>query len=139
MLFTDSAFLLRFLPLLLAFFFLAVAVTPPSWRESTRRFSLPNTVLLAGSIAFLISGAGDFVRVIAASVVCNYSVALAIGWARRAGAASARAGLLPEALLTLAVTGNVVLLGVYKYESPAKWVEVSEPAQLARCLQPVIE
>lgn len=118
MLFTDAAFLLRFLPLLLAFFFLAVAVTPPSWRESTRRFSLPNTVLLAGSIAFLISGAGDFLRVIAASVVCNYSVALAIGWARRAGAASARAGLLPEALLTLAVTGNVVLLGVYKYALP---------------------
>jgi len=117
-LFTDSAFLLRFLPLLLALFFLAVAVTPPSWRERARRFSLPNTVLLAASIVFLVAGAGTFIRVIAASVVFNYSVALAICWARRVGAASARPRPLPEALLTVAVTGNVVLLGVYKYALP---------------------
>jgi len=67
-LFTDSRFLLRFLPLLLALFFIALAVTPQSWRVGARRFSLANAVLLAGSVAFLALGAGGFVRVIAASV-----------------------------------------------------------------------
>ncbi len=118
MLFTDSAFLLRFLPLLLALFFLALAVTPRSWREGARRFSLANTVLLAGSTMFLITGAGAFIRLIAAAVVFNYAAALAIGWSRRTGATRARPSPLPEALLTLAVTGNLVLLGVYKYALP---------------------
>ena len=117
-LFTDTAFLLRFLPLLLALFFLAVAATPRGWQEGARRFSLPNTVLLAASMVFLAIGAGELTRLIVASVVFNYVVALAIGWARRAGEASARPTPLPEALLTLAVTGNVVLLGVYKYAIP---------------------
>ena len=57
-LFTDSTFLLRFLPLLLALFFIALAVTPQSWRVGARRFSLANAVLLAGSVAFLALGAG---------------------------------------------------------------------------------
>ncbi len=118
MLFTDSAFLLRFLPLLLALFFLGVAMTPRSWRSGARRFSLANTVLLGGSLLFLVNGAGAFARVIAAAVVCNYVAGAAIGWARRAGASVARPSPLPEALLTLAVTGNVVLLGVYKYAMP---------------------
>jgi alginate O-acetyltransferase complex protein AlgI len=117
-LFTDPAFLLRFLPLLLALFFLSVAVTPRSWREGARRFSLANTVLLVGSVVFLMSGAGAFIRLIAAAVVFNYVAGLAIGWARRAGASAVRPSPLPEALLTLAVTGNVVLLGVYKYAVP---------------------
>ena len=118
MLFTDSAFLLRFLPPLLALFFIAVAVTPRSWREGARRFSLANAVLLAGSIVFLLGGAGAFIRLIAASVLFNYAVTLAIGWARRVSASSARPSSLPEALLTLVLTGNVVLLGVYKFAVP---------------------
>ena len=118
MLFTDSAFLLRFLPLLLALFFIALAVTPRRWREGPRRFSLANAVLLAGSTAFLVGGAGAFIRLIAASVVFNYAVALAIGWARRDTTPSDRPRPLPEALLTLALTGNVVLLGVYKFAVP---------------------
>ena len=79
MLFTDSRFLLRFLPLLLALFFIAVAVTPRGWRESARRFSLANAVLLAGGIVFLITGAGAFTLVLAASVVFNYAAAWTIG------------------------------------------------------------
>ena len=118
MLFTDSAFLLGFLPLLLALFFTAVAVTPRSWREGARRFSLANAVLLAGGIVFLVSGVGVFIRLIAASVVFNYTAALAIAWARRVSASSARPSPLPEAMLTLAVTANVVLLGVYKFAVP---------------------
>ena len=118
MLFTDSAFLLRFLPLLLALFFIAVAVTPRRWREGARRFRLANAVLLAGSVVFLVSGAGAFIRLIAASVVFNYAVALAIGSVRRDTTPSDRPSPLPEALLTLAVTGNVVLLAVYKFAVP---------------------
>ena len=118
MLFTDSAFLLRFLPPLLALFFIAVALTPRSWRAGARRFSLADAVLLAGSIVFLLGGVGAFIRLIAASVLFNYVVALAIGWARGVGASSARPTPLPEALLTLALTGNVVLLGVYKFAVP---------------------
>ena len=118
MLFTDAAFLLRFLPALLALFFIAVAVTPRSWKEGARHFTLPNTVLLAGSVLFLLSGVGTFVRLIAVAVVFNYAAALAIGWARRAAATAPRPSPLPEALLTLAVTGNVVLLGAYKFAVP---------------------
>ena len=118
MLFTDSAFLLRFLPSLLALFFVALAVTPRRWREGARRFTLANTVLLGGSLVFLAGAAGGFIRVIAGAVAFNYAVALAIGWARGAGASTARPGPLPEALLTLALTGNLLLLGVYKYAMP---------------------
>lgn len=118
MLFTDSTFLLRFLPAVLALFFIAVAVTPRGWRAGARRFSLPNTVLLSGSIVFLAGVAGPFARVIAGAVVFNYLGALAIDWARRTGESSGRPTPLPAALLTLAVTGNVVLLGVYKYAVP---------------------
>lgn len=118
MLLTDTAFLLRFLPPLLALFFIAVAVTPRGWREGARRFSLANAVLLGGSIVFLFGGVGAFIRLIAASVLFNYAVALAIGWARRITAPSDRLSPLPEALLTLALTGNVVLLGVYKFAVP---------------------
>ena len=87
MLFTDAIFLLWFLPAVLALFFLAMAATPRHWRGGARRFTLPNTVLLAGSIVFLAWGAGPFMPWIAGAVVFNYVLALAIGWARRAAAA----------------------------------------------------
>jgi alginate O-acetyltransferase complex protein AlgI len=118
MLFTDPAFLLRFLPTVLAAFFLAVAVTPKRWKADGRRFTLPNAVLLAGSVVFLAAGTGVFMRWIVGAVVFNYLVALAIGRARLAAASSLRPGPLPEALLTLGVTGNVVLLAVSKYALP---------------------
>ena len=63
-----------------------MAATPRHWRGGARRFTLPNTVLLAGSIVFLAWGAGPFMPWIAGAVVFNYVLALAIGWARRAAA-----------------------------------------------------
>jgi len=117
-LFTDTSFLLRFLPTVLALFFLAVAVTPKRWKADGRRFTLPNTVLLAGSVVFLALGTGPFMRWVVGAVVFNYLVALAIGRARLAAASAPRPGPLPEALLTLGVTGNVVLLGVSKFALP---------------------
>ena len=115
MLFTDSFFLLYFLPAVLALFFLAAAVTPSRWREGPRRFTLPNTVLLVGSVVFLGWGTGPFMWWIAGAVAFNYLAALAIGRARRNGTSTSRPSPLPGALLTLAVTGNVVLLAVSKY------------------------
>ena len=117
MLFTDSVFLLRFLPAVLALFFLALAATPRSWKDDgVRRFSLGNSVLLAASLVFLSCGSGPFFRWVIGAVFFNYLSALAIDWARRV--TTVRVGPLPEALLTVAVTGNVVLLGVFKFAVP---------------------
>ena len=118
MLFTDSVFLLRFLPLLLALFFLALALTPRRWKEGGRRFVLANPVLLAGSLGFVACGAGPFARWMAGLAVAAWLVGLATAWARRAEAVSGRLALLPEALLTVAVTGAAVLFGVFKYAAP---------------------
>ena len=117
MLFTDSVFLLRFLPAVLALFFLALAATPRSWKDDgVRRFSLGNSVIVVASLVFLSCGTGPFLRWIVGAALFNYSFALAIDWARRV--TSVRVGPLPEALLTVAVTGNVVLLVVFKYAAP---------------------
>jgi len=136
-LFTDTAFLLRFLPAVLALFFLAVAATPKRWKEDGRRFTLPNTVLLAGSVVFLAWGTGPFMRWVAGAVVFNYLVGLAIGRARLAAAASTRPGPLPEALLTLGVTGNVVLLGVSKYALPLPAVFADRVFAVPQLLAPL--
>ena len=117
-LFTDSTFLLRFLPPLLALFFLALALTPRSWKEGGRRFVLANPVLLAGSLAFVHRGAGPFARWLAGLALTVWLAGLAMAWARRAGETSGRFRLLPEALLTIAVTGGAVLFGVFKYARP---------------------
>ena len=118
MLFTDSIFLLRFLPSLLALFFLAVALTPRRWKDGGRRFVLANPVLLAGSLAFLACGAGPFVRWLAGLAAAAWLVGLATAWARRAAGASGPRNLLPEALLAVAVAGGAVLFGVFKYAAP---------------------
>lgn len=119
MLFTDSVFLLRFLPSLLALFFLALALTPRRWRRDGRRFVLANPVLLAGSLVFIACGAGPFARWLAGLALFAWLTGLAAARARRAGAASGRFVLLPEVLVSLAVTGAAVLFGVFKYASPA--------------------
>ncbi|MDA1091974.1 MAG: MBOAT family protein [Acidobacteria bacterium] len=137
MLFTDPAFLLRFLPTVLAAFFLAVAATPHRWKQDGRRFTLPNAVLLVGSVVFLAAGTGVFMRWIAGAVAFNYLVALAIGRARLAAASSQRPGPLPEALLTLGVTGNVVLLGVAKYALPLPDLFASRVFAVPQLLAPL--
>ena len=117
-LFTDSDFLLRFLPSLLALFFLALAVTPRGWKEKGRRFVLANPVLVAGSLAFIYCGAGPFARWLAGLALVAWLTGLAIAWSRRAGETSGRFRLLPEGLLTIAVTGGAVLFGIFKYAVP---------------------
>ena len=118
MLFTDSTFLLRFLPLLLALFFLALALTPRRWKEGGRRFVLANPVLLAGSLAFLYCGAGPFARWLAGLALLAWLTGLATARVRRVRGGSGGFDLLPEALLTVAVAGGAVLFGVFKYARP---------------------
>ena len=123
MLFTDSVFLLRFLPSLLALFFLALALTPRRWRQDGRRFVLANPVLLAGNLAFIACGAGPFAPWMVGLALFTWLTGLATAWARRAGAASGRRNRFPEAPITVAVTGvavagAAVLFGVFKYVAP---------------------
>ena len=113
MLFTDSRFLLIYLPLVLVSYFLAVGVTP---RDATgqRNAGRSNWLLAMASLAFYVTGTGPLAAVVLTAAVLNYTAALGIERAQRA-----EAGAIPEALLTLAVTGNVVLLGTVKYAFPA--------------------
>jgi alginate O-acetyltransferase complex protein AlgI len=113
-LFTDSRFLLFFLPILLASYFLSVWVTPRDPVTGQRNASHSNWVLALGSVAFYAVGTTTLALVVFTAVVFNYVAALGIARAQRA-----EAGAIPEALLTLAVTGNVVLLGVVKYAFPS--------------------
>ena len=136
-LFTDSIFLLRFLPALLALFFLAVALTPRRWKQDGRRFVLANPVLLAGSLAFVACGAGPFVRWIAGLALVAWLVGLATTWARRAARARSRPNRLPEALLTVAVTGAVVLFGVFKYAAPLPAVVTDRSFAVPQLLVPL--
>ncbi len=115
MLFTDPTFLLRFLPASLAAFFLALAVTPRSWRESGRRFTLANVVLLASGVWFLVVGAGVYALLLFGLVLANYVAGLGIDVVRRRAAATGASTPLPEAMLTLALTANLVILLVSKY------------------------
>ena len=119
MLFTDPDFLLRFLPLLLALFFLGVAVIPDRWKARGGRFTVANTVLLAGSGWFLAQGTEEFfLRWLAAAMMFTYVLGWGIVWSRVRARSSEQRHLVPAALLTLAVTGNVVLWVVFKYALP---------------------
>ena len=126
MLFTDSVFLLRFLPPLLALFFLALALTPRRWRQDGRRFVLANPVLLAGSLAFVACGAGPSARWLAGLAVLAWLAGLAAARARRAAARARQASssssgwlaLLPDVPVAVAAAGAAVLFGVFKYAAP---------------------
>jgi len=115
LLFTDPTFLLRFLPLSLAAFFLALAVTPRSWRASGRRFTFANLVLLASGLWFLLVGAGVYAPWLVGLVVGNYVAGLSIDRLRQRAEATGASTPLPEAMVTLALTANLVMLLVSKY------------------------
>jgi len=114
-LFTDPFFLLRFLPTLLALYFLTLALTPRRWKREGRRFVLANVVLTTGSLVFLCWGTGAVFRWLLGAAGLNYVVVLAIEWMRRRSADASRPNLVPEALLTLGVTGNLLFFVAFKY------------------------
>src|SRR3954468_12451816 len=94
MLFTEPAFLLCFLPVLIGLYF-----------ASPR--SLRNLLLLAASLLFYAKGGGRFTYLLIASVAFNYAAAIAIHDTRGSG--------IDRALLAAAVAGNLLVLGVFKY------------------------
>ena len=116
MLFTDSRFLLFYLPLLLASYFFAVWVTPRDASTCRRNAGRSNWLLAIASLAFYATATGTLAAVVCAAAVFNYAAALGIERAQRADA-----GAIPEALLTLAVTGNVVLMSTVKFAFPTSF------------------
>lgn len=137
MLFTDSVFLLRFLPSLLALFFLALALTPRRWRQGGRRFVFANPVLLAGNLVFIACGAGPVAPWMAGLALCAWLAGLAATRTRRSGAASGRLALLTEGLVTLALAGAAVLFGVFKYAVPPAAVVDGGSFAVPRLLVPL--
>ena len=105
MLFTDPAFLFIFLPILLAVYFLGVSMTAREAPTGQRNASRANIVLLVGSVLFYADSGGTFTWMIIAAVAVNYRTARGIDWAQQSDTSA-----VPEALLTIAITGNLVLL-----------------------------
>lgn len=97
MLFTSLEFLLLFLPVTLAVYY----VLPFRW-------GLKNTWLLAASLAFYAWGEPWFVFVMLGSMAFNYAVALAMDAIR-----SRRRWM--KALFWMAVLGNLSVIGLWKY------------------------
>jgi alginate O-acetyltransferase complex protein AlgI len=100
-LFTAPTFLFLFLPVLLALYFV-------TFRREHSAYG--NWLLLIFSVMFYAKGGGSFTRLILASIVFNYFVAIAVDRARRSkGERGARVWL------AFAVTANLVVLAVFKY------------------------
>lgn len=94
MMFTDSAFL---------FFFLPVVITVYKMLPARLR----NGFLLAASLCYYAWGEGARVWVLVASIAINYVFGLAI--------ASARTQALSKARLVIGIVLNLMLLGAFKY------------------------
>ncbi len=94
MVFSSLAFLFLFLPIVLALH----AAVPAAAR---------NAVLLVASLLFYASGEGWYVLVMLLSIMANYGFGLAI--------AAASAGRARRAALAVAIGGNLLLLGWFKY------------------------
>ena len=111
MLFTNPSFLLLFLPILLALYFLAASVTHRIGRLGARQSAVADWVLLAGCLVFYVRGAGAFAWVIFGAIAFNVSMARLVGRARQ--------GRKAFFFVAVAVAGNVALFGMCKYAASA--------------------
>jgi D-alanyl-lipoteichoic acid acyltransferase DltB (MBOAT superfamily) len=100
MLFNSYAFIFGFLPLTLGGFFLLGRFHPP----------LARGWLLLASLAFYAGWSLNYIWLILGSILFNYLAGLMIDTVRRGGRPG-RAGVA----LAIGVTGNLALLGSYKY------------------------
>ena len=98
MLFTEPTFLFLFLPILLVLYFLR-----------RPHASYANWILLIASIIFYAKGGGVFTWLMLWSIAFNYGTAILV---QRFKATSIRRS---KAVLALAVTVNLVVLGIFKY------------------------
>ena len=98
MLFTEPTFLFLFLPLLLALYFAT---------GSRAHASYANWLLLVASVIFYATGGGAFTWLMLGSIAFNYTMAIAVDRAHGTPKATQR--------LAVAVTVNLIVLGVFKY------------------------
>jgi alginate O-acetyltransferase complex protein AlgI len=98
LLFTEPTFLFLFLPLLLLLYFI---------RGSREHAAYGNWLLLAASVIFYAKGGGAFTWLMLGSIAFNYWMAIAVDRAHGTPSAARR--------LAVAVTVNLVVLGVFKY------------------------
>jgi len=106
-LFTEPTFLFLFLPLLLALYFAPDLARLAQHHASAAHGSYANWLLLAASVLFYAKGGGAFTWLMLGSIAFNYWMAIAVD--RAADRQQARRWL------ALAVTANLVVLGIYKY------------------------
>jgi alginate O-acetyltransferase complex protein AlgI len=122
-LFTEPTFLFLFLPILLALYFLPDIARmgggpprvgdgggPPGVHGSgggNVHGAYGNALLLVASIIFYAKGGGSFTWLMLASIAFNYWMAIAVDRGRGTPSAARR--------LSVAVTINLVVLGVFKY------------------------
>ena len=98
MLFTEPTFLFLFLPILLALYFATF---------SREHGAYGNWLLLVASVVFYAKGGGPFTWLMLASIAFNYWMAIAVDRGRSTGA--------DRIWLAIAVTVNLVVLGIFKY------------------------
>ena len=109
MLFSDAAFLLSFLPLVLAVHFVVVGLSG-GHGGAPRSLAPANTVLLGASLIFLaFGGGGELILALTVAAGLNYLLAEGIA---RAVSTERSQSLRAELWLTLGVWGNLVLLGI---------------------------
>ena len=97
MVFSSSTFLLAFMPVVLAVYFLCP------------RRAVRNVWLLAASLVFYAWGEPVYVVLMVVSIVANWAIAVAMGEGERGGGRR-------RALLVAAVLFNIAVIGFFKYE-----------------------
>ena len=133
MLFTEPTFLLLFLPVLLALYFVTIAGAARLPGSGPAHLGAANGILLIASVLFYVKGGGAFTWLMLASIAFNYWMARAIDSSRsfsdapgaappraRAAAGSefvepGRPQTLALSLTAAAVAVNLIVLGIFKY------------------------
>jgi alginate O-acetyltransferase complex protein AlgI len=106
-LFTEPTFLFLFLPLLLALYFAPDLARVARRGPPTAHAAYANWLLLVASVLFYMKGGGGFTWLMLASIAFNYWMAIAVD--------RAPGRLTAKRWLAVAVTVNLVVLGIYKY------------------------
>ena len=114
--FTDSQFLLVFLPVLLALYFFAASLAKRDPETGRREFGVANWIIVAGSVAFLVAGTGMLASVMLVAAAVIYLLGRVIERDELEPLTTPSA--LPEVAFALAVTLSVALFGVYKFRTP---------------------
>jgi alginate O-acetyltransferase complex protein AlgI len=109
-LFTEPTFLLLFLPVLLALYFLPAGARA---FQASVHGSFGNWLLLVASVIFYATGGGAFTWLMLGSIAFNYWMAIAVDRAQRP--ATGRPLVSARRILAFAVAVNLVVLGVFKY------------------------